>query len=88
MLHYTELLQETLCELNPAIVETAKGKKDKIQYLNIESAFDIETTSEYQQGEKVAHMYIWMFGIGMNQPVYYGRKWDELAELVATLQDA
>ncbi|MCC3726655.1 hypothetical protein, partial [Staphylococcus epidermidis] len=43
---------------------------------------------EYQQGEKVAHMYIWMFGIGMNQPVYYGRTWEEFIELTGTLQQA
>lgn len=87
MKYYTELTQDTLCALNPDIVECTK-RKEKIQYLNIESGFDIETTSEYQQGEKVAHMYIWMFGIGMNQPVYYGRTWEEFLELTGTLQQA
>lgn len=87
MKNYTELSESTLCELNPSIVVSTK-RKDRIEYLNIPAAFDIETTSEYQQGEKVAHMYIWMFGIGFNQPVYYGRTWEEFAELTGTMQQA
>lgn len=87
MKHYSELTKETLRALSPAIVTSTK-RKDKIEYLNIESAFDIETSSEYVQGEKVAHMYIWMFGVGMNQPVYYGRTWEEFAEMLSTVQEA
>ena len=37
--------------------------KEVIKYYNIESAFDIETTSSYIS-VKSAYMYIWMFGIG------------------------
>lgn len=85
MKHYTELKSDRLYEINPEIVTSQKGKM-KTEYLNIESAFDIETTSEYQQGEKVAYMYIWQFGIGMNEPVYYGRTWDEFLELTSLLQ--
>lgn len=57
----------------------------KIEYLNIESAFDIETSSIYVGSEKSAFMYIWMFGIGYGEPVYYGRTWEEFQELTDTL---
>ena len=59
----------------------------KIEYLNIESAFDIETSSIYVGSEKSAFMYIWMFGIGYDEPVYYGRTWEEFQELTDTLCD-
>ena len=59
----------------------------KIEYLNIESAFDIETSSIYVGSEKSAFMYIWMFGIGYGEPVYYGRTWEEFQELTDTLCD-
>lgn len=81
---YTELTPYILNGLNPDIVTSKKGKRE-IEYLNIASAFDIETTSEYQQDEKVAHMYIWMFGIGFNQPVFFGRTWAEFSDLVDVL---
>lgn len=55
-------------------IKTKKG----IEYLNVESAFDIETTSIKSGEEKYAFMYIWMIGIGLNNPVVYGRKWEEL----------
>lgn len=48
----------------------------KITYLNIESSFDIETTSTYIENEKQAFMYVWMFGIGHDY--VYGRTWEEL----------
>ena len=59
----------------------------KIEYLNIESAFDIETSSIYVGSEKSAFMYIWMFGIGYGEPVYYGRTWQEFQELTDTLTE-
>lgn len=59
----------------------------KIEYLNIESAFDIETSSIYVGSEKSAFMYIWMFGIGYGEPVYYGRTWEEFQELTDTLTE-
>ena len=63
-----------------------KRTNKKIEYLSIESAFDIETTSAMVQGKKSAFMYIWMFGIGHGQPVYYGRTWDEFINLCKLLQ--
>lgn len=60
----------------------------KVKYLNIESAFDIETTSVKLQDEKAAFMYIWMFGIGHGNPIYYGRTWEEFINLCKLLQKA
>lgn len=55
--------------------ETIKTNK-KIEYLNLSSSFDIETTSAYDaDGNKIAFMYEWTFGI--NGDVVYGRTWDE-----------
>lgn len=57
--------------------------KQVIKYYNIESAFDIETTSQLYNGEKCAYMYIWMFGIG--ETVYYGRTWEQFGEFMQML---
>ena len=64
-------------------VKTKRG----INYLNIEAGFDIETSSYFtNDGEdKAASMYIWMFGIGLNHPIYYGRTWDEFLDLTDLL---
>ena len=40
--------------------------KESIEYLNLESSFDIETTSTYINHDKFAFMYLWGFGIGEN----------------------
>ena len=57
---------------------TVKNNK-KVEYYNVSSSFDIETSSFYD-GEKLpqnkrAIMYIWQFGIG--DLVTYGRTWKE-----------
>jgi len=57
--------------------------KEVIKYYNIESAFDIETTSQIYNGEKCSYMYIWMFGIG--ETVYYGRTWEQYGEFMQML---
>lgn len=64
---------------------TIKDSK-KIEYLNIESAFDIETTNVKLQDQKSAFMYIWMFGIGYGNEVFYGRTWQEFIEVCKLLQ--
>ena len=58
----------------------------KVTYLNIESAFDIETTSYINNGEKSAFMYIWMFGLGLGKEIFYGRTWEEFLDLCEKLQ--
>lgn len=56
------------------------------EYLNIPSAFDIETTSTYIDGdEKFAFMYEWTFGI--DNQIVYGRTWDEFLQLLHDLQE-
>lgn len=47
----------------------------KVTYYNIPCAFDIETTSFYDAGEKRAIMYEWTLGIA--DYVVVGRTWDE-----------
>ena len=57
--------------------------KSVIKYYNIESGFDIETTSQIYNEEKCSYMYIWLFGIGTD--VYYGRTWEQFGEFVQML---
>lgn len=58
--------------------------KTSIEYINIECAFDIETTSTYtKDGKKFAFMYLWGFGIGEHGDyLKYGRTWEEFKELL------
>ena len=79
--YYTELTEEKLNELTYDIIKTPK----KIQYLNIESAFDIETSSIIDDGVKVALSYVWAFGLGDGEEIYYGRTWEEFQELIELL---
>ena len=83
MLHCENLTPEYL---NTFDVEEIKTMK-KITYLNIESGFDIETTSTYCNGGKFAYMYIWMFGLGRNNKIFYGRTWEEFTAICEVLQD-
>lgn len=66
---------------------TIKTNK-KVEYINLESAFDIETTSTYIGGEKVAFMYVWAFGFGDSEDhIYYGRTWKEYFEFAGMIKD-
>lgn len=54
------------------------------EYINMPFAFDIETTSSYNQfDEKIAFMYHWQFGI--NGSVIFGRTWEEFKTLINKL---
>lgn len=81
MKYYTELTEEKLNELTYDTIKTPK----KIEYLNIESGLDIETSSIIQDGEKIAFSYVWAFGLGDGNEIYYGRTWQELQELIELL---
>lgn len=59
-------------------------KKRKVRYYNIPCAFDIESTSFYDNDEKVGLMYVWQFGI--NGHVFIGRLWDEFIQLLDKLR--
>ena len=79
-------------ELNKGILRSydIKSYRDykKIHYLNVASAFDIESTSTEVDGEKRAFMYLWAFGLDSSKEVYYGRTWNEFLELALLLRQA
>lgn len=61
-------------------------KKKGAKYYELACAFDIETSSWYEIGEKRACMYIWQFGI--NGHVCIGRTWQEFMKLYRAICDA
>jgi len=78
---------EFIKEINKRLNHLQYSQAKKIKYLNIPCAFDIETSSFYNEyGEKTAIMYIWQFGI-FNDLIVYGRTWPEFLELLQVLQD-
>ena len=82
MLHHSNI-NSTLRNLN---FTTVKNRR-KVEYINLACGFDIETTSTVIDGEKAAFMYIWMVGIGEDEPVYYGRTWEEFYKLCCDLKE-
>lgn len=58
--------------------------KTSVEYLNLECAFDIETTSTYtKKGKKFSFMYLWGFGLGEHGDfLTYGRTWNEFKEML------
>ena len=58
----------------------------KVEYINLPCGFDIETTSYKHETTKTAFMYIWALGIGHDTGVYYGRTWEEFADVCELLQ--
>lgn len=76
-------------DLNDMTYKTYKTNgKEPISYINIECAFDIETTStETDTDDSVAFMYAWCLGIKDENFLYYGRTWEEFEELCRALQD-
>ena len=79
-------LQEAFEESEVEIVE-----KGKIQYFNIPASFDIETSSFMVNNDLTGHemkaacMYIWQLGI--NGTVIYGRSWEEFMDTLNKLVD-
>lgn len=78
--HEIELVLKT-------VIDRARDKITfrKKQYFNIPCAFDIETTSTYLNGEKVAFMYIWVLNI--NGTSIIGRTWDEFEFCIKTIHE-
>lgn len=61
-------------------------KKRVYHYLNIPASFDIETTSTTtQNGDKLAYMYVWQLGV--NGVVIFGRTWEEYKKTLQALTD-
>lgn len=65
--------------------------KGKVQYFNLPASFDIETSSftvtnsDTNEVMKAASMYIWQLGI--NGSVIYGRTWDEWGTVLTALAE-
>lgn len=66
-------------------IDRSCKRKRKIDYYNIPCCFDIETSSFYDNGNKAACMYIWMFSI--DDHIIIGRTWDEFILLLDLLHD-
>jgi len=71
-----------ITDIQADIIRTNK----KVEYVNIECAFDIETTNTLYNGEKFAFMYCWQFGIQDKDHIYLGRTWQEFIETCKKLQ--
>lgn len=76
-----KLINKYLKSNKPNIV----GRKGH-QYLNVSASFDIETSSFYQDTDKVALMYIWQFGlydtVKQDTICIVGRTWREFSDLM------
>lgn len=59
--------------------------RKKIAYYNVPCSFDIETSSFMRDGQKVAIMYEWTFGI--NGLVVIGRRWNEFFPMLEKIVD-
>ena len=78
-----EEIEDVLKEVRPHFRFAYLNKEQK--YFNVPIAFDIETTSFYQRGEKAAIMYEWSLGIF--GAVIIGRTWEQLTILLQKLSD-
>ena len=61
--------------------------KKTIEYYNIGSSFDIETTSTYHNNKKVAFMYAWAMMIGNEENYFTGRTWGEFLNLLDQIKE-
>lgn len=59
--------------------------RESYKIYNAPVTFDIETTSSYVDGQKVAFMYAWM--VSITDIVIIGRDWDQFLELIGLLVD-
>lgn len=76
------LFLETACCGIQTVDKRLKG--GTIQYFNVPAAFDIETSSFYDDaGEPKATMYLWQFGL--NGCCMVGRTWDEFSTVIDAL---
>lgn len=71
----------SLCE---EVHKQKRGKSESCDYFNIPCAFDIETSSWCEDGEKRACMYIWQLGI--NGLCLLGRRYKELKTAIKKLK--
>ena len=89
MKQYQDLDLEKLNDINIDIVSKFDNYSKTVKkYFNVESAFDIETSSVMLENEqKFAFMYEWTFGIKDKNFICYGRTWEEFKDLCRQLQE-
>ena len=89
MKHYYDFDLQELDEIEINLVSKFDTNSKSVKkYLNIECAFDIETTSVMLENEqKFAFMYEWTFGIKDKRFICYGRTWEEFKQLCRDLQE-
>ena len=74
-------LQKVMKKVRPEFRLVWSNRRER--YFDVPCAFDIETSSFYQDGEKVGIMYEWTFGIF--GAVVIGRTWEEFEVFMAAL---
>jgi len=86
---YQDFDLEELNDINIDIVSKFDNYSKTVKkYFNVESAFDIETSSVMLENEqKFAFMYEWTFGIKDKNFICYGRTWEEFKDLCRQLQE-
>ena len=72
-------------ELLDALPPVSLSRKKGVAWSNYPCAFDIETTSFYDRGEKRACMYVWQFCI--DGLIMIGRTWEEWESVMQALTD-
>lgn len=89
MKQYQDFDLEELNNINIDIVSKFDNYSKTVKkYFNVESAFDIETSSVMLENEqKFAFMYEWTFGIKDKNFICYGRTWEEFKDLCRQLQE-
>ena len=89
MKQYQDFDLEELNDINIGIVSKFDNHSKTVKkYFNVESAFDIETSSVMLENEqKFAFMYEWTFGIKDKNFICYGRTWEEFKDLCRQLQE-
>ena len=89
MRQYQDFDLEELNDINIDIVSKFDNYSKTVKkYFNVESAFDIETSSVMLENEqKFAFMYEWTFGIKDKNFICYGRTWEEFKDLCRQLQE-
>ena len=89
MRQYQDFDLEELNNINIDIVSKFDNYSKTVKkYFNVESAFDIETSSVMLENEqKFAFMYEWTFGIKDKNFICYGRTWEEFKDLCRQLQE-
>lgn len=89
MKQYQDFDLEELNDINIDIASKFDNYSKTVKkYFNVESAFDIETSSVMLENEqKFAFMYEWTFGIKDKNFICYGRTWEEFKDLCRQLQE-